>query len=169
MRSKQLGSRKTVHLKNFNYSSPEEVYFLTLCTAQKHRYFFEPEICQEIVNQLEYRHAAKEMKLYCCCVMPDHLHLLISLNESYARRSGAFGERTLQDWVSSFKRYTSRVIGHLHAVRPLWQQDFYDHVVRSDESLVQICEYIVNNPVRKGMVSKSGEYPYSRLVDPLPT
>jgi REP element-mobilizing transposase RayT len=100
--------------------------------------------------------------------MPDHLHLLISLNENYIRKEGAFGERTLQDWVSAFKRYTARTAGQRFEIKPLWQSNFYDHVVRRDESLVEICSYILNNPVRQGMVSNWEEYPYSRMVDDLP-
>jgi REP element-mobilizing transposase RayT len=53
-------------------------------------------------------------------------------------------------------------------VKPFWQSNFYDHVVRKDESLLEICSYILNNPVRKGMVSNWEEYPYSQIVDSLP-
>jgi REP element-mobilizing transposase RayT len=100
--------------------------------------------------------------------MPDHLHLLISLNENYIRKEGAFGERTLQDWLSAFKRYTAKTLREKFDVNPFWQSNFYDHVVRKDESLLEICSYILNNPVRKGMVSNWEEYPYSKMVDDLP-
>jgi REP element-mobilizing transposase RayT len=100
--------------------------------------------------------------------MPDHLHLLVSLNENYIRKEGAFGERTLQDWVSAFKRYTARTAGQSFEIKPLWQPNFYDHVVRREESLVEICSYILNNPVRRGMVSSWEKYPYSKRSDDLP-
>jgi len=60
------------------------------------------------------------------------------------------------------------VINELFNVRPLWQKNFYDHIVRKEESILKIAEYILNNPVRKGMALRWESYPYSRMVDPLP-
>jgi len=45
----------------------------------------------------------------------------------------------------------------------LWQRSYYDHIVRKVESLEEICEYILDNPVRKGLVKNCQEYPYSSL------
>jgi len=168
MAQKAFKQRKQIHLRNFNYSSHEHVFFITICTVDKQPYFSDPKISKIIIDELEYRRADKEIKLFCYCIMPNHIHLLISLNENYTKKEGAFVERTLQNWVSAFKRYTSRVSNQLHDIKPLWQANFFDHVVRKDESLVEICSYILNNPVRKGMASNWEEYPYSRMVDDLP-
>jgi putative transposase len=92
--------------------------------------------------------------------MPDHLHLLLSLGERY--------QKNLQNWISAFKRYVSRQTNVSFSVRSLWQKNFYDHIVRTDESVSKIAEYIVNNPVRQGLVSVWKEYPYSRIVDIIP-
>ena len=168
MLQEESKKRKQIHLKGFNYSSHEHVFFLTICTADKQPSFSDSKVSDLIVKELEYRRTNQEIKLFCYCIMPDHLHLLISLNENYIRREGAFRERTLQDWVSAFKRYTARTAGQRFEIRPLWQSNFYDHVVRRGESLVEICSYILNNPVRRGMVSSWEEYPYSKTVDHLP-
>jgi putative transposase len=90
--------------------------------------------------------------------MPDHMHLLLSLGKSY--------KKSLIDWVSAFKRYTSRKVNESFELTPLWQKNFYDHVVRHDESIQKIAEYIVNNPVRKGIVNDCREYPYCGMADP---
>ncbi len=45
--------------------------------------------------------------------------------------------------------------------KKLWQRSYYDHVVRRAESLEEICKYILENPVRKGLVENYREYPYS--------
>ena len=50
-------------------------------------------------------------------------------------------------------------------IKPLWQKNFYDHIVRKEESLLKIAEYIVDNPVRKELVSEWEEYPYSKVND----
>ena len=160
--------RKQVHLKDFDYASHEQIYFLTICTVQKQPHFSNPSICDEIIRELEFRRTSGEIQLYCFCLMSDHLHLLMSLKENYTRKNGAFGDRTLQKWVSSFKRYSAKKVGQVWDISPLWQKNFYDHVVRGDESLLEICEYILNNPVRKGMTPSWKEYLYSKMVDPLP-
>ena len=41
---------------------------------------------------------------------------------------------------------------------PVWQEESFDHVLRSDESLKEKCEYIRQNPVRKGLVMRREEY-----------
>jgi REP element-mobilizing transposase RayT len=44
--------------------------------AKKQAYFSNPNICETIINELEYRCAKIEIKLFCYCIMPDHLHIL---------------------------------------------------------------------------------------------
>ena len=153
--------RKGMHLKNFDYKGSTFVYHITICTAHKQPYFQDDKIAKIIANEMEFRRdTAKEIRLFCYCIMPDHLHMLLSLGEGY--------HKSLQNWVSAFKRYTTRIVNGLYGIKPLWQMNFYDHIVRKQESLLKIAEYIVNNPVRKNMVSTCEEYPYARLVDPLP-
>jgi hypothetical protein len=43
----------------------------------------------------------------------------------------------------------------------LWHKSYHDHVVRSEEDLLQIAEYILGNPVRAGLVESAAEYPFS--------
>jgi putative transposase len=168
MSRKGYKQRKQIHLKDFDYSSTEYIFFITMCTVDKQPYFSDSKVADLIIKELEYRRTNQEIRLFCYCIMPDHLHLLMSLNENYKKKEGAFPERTLQDWVSAFKRYTARMAGQWFEIKPFWQSNFYDHVIRKDESLLEICSYILNNPVRKGMVSNWEEYPYSRMVDDLP-
>ena len=154
-----LPSRKRIRLKDFDYGSKSHVYFVTLCTADRHPLFLESRIAKTLEEEMEIRRA-KEIGLFCYCIMPDHLHLLLSLNDQYPKR--------LQDWVAAFKRYTAKRIFELYKVRPLWQKNFYDRIVREEESFRDIAAYIVHNPVRKGIVSEWELYPYSKMVDPFP-
>jgi len=167
MEGRRFKQRKHIHLRNFDYSSHEHAFFVTICTADKQPYFRSPDICRAVTQDLELRRSRKEIRLFCYCIMPDHLHILISLAENDTKMKGAFGERTLQNWVSSFKRYTAK-IAKTYGIQHLWQTNFFDHVVRRSESLVEICSYILNNPVRKGLVSTWEEYPYAKIVDDLP-
>ena len=152
--------RKRMHLPNFSYSGGSHVYFLTVCTHDKEPYFAESAGADIIVDEIEHRRKAGQAKVFSCCIMPDHVHLLMSLSEEYPK--------DLRVWVSAFKRHTTRAYREVFGPLPLWQKNFYDHVVRKEESLFTIAEYILNNPVRKGLAGSWQKYPYSLLLDPLP-
>ena len=114
----KIKHRKRLHLKNFDYRGSSNVYFLTLCTVNKQCYFLNNEMSKIISDEIEFRKSnLNEIKVYCFCVMPDHLHMLLSFTENY--------HKNLQTWVSSFKRYTTRVMNELFGIKPLWQNNFY--------------------------------------------
>jgi len=46
----------------------------------------------------------------------------------------------------------------LNRTGPVWQEEFFDHVLRSNESLVDKVDYVCENPVRAGLVESEGEY-----------
>ena len=158
--------RKNIRLEDFDYKGSAYVYFITICTHDKRHYFNNVDVAKIIKDEIEFR-MINEIKLFCYCIMPDHLHMLLSLTENYTKKGQdkSVGEGTLWNWVSAYKRYTSRITNQLFQIKPLWHKNFYDHIVRKEESLLKIAEYIVNNPVRKGMVSEWEEYPYSRIIE----
>ena len=45
-----------------------------------------------------------------------------------------------------------------------WQKDFYDHVIRTHEDIAAQVRYILDNPVRKGLVSSWEDYPFKGSV-----
>ncbi len=83
------------------------------------------------------------------CFMPDHIHILTSGDERI----------NLIKFVKQFKQITGYNFKKATG-RRLWQKSFYDHVVRKDENLNSIAEYIFNNPVRKGIVEDYDDYPF---------
>jgi len=154
-------NRKQIHLQSFDYRGSSHIYYVTICAFNGKKLFQHEGVAKTIVDELDFRQgASKEIKLYCYCLMPDHLHLLLSLSEHY--------QKSLQNWVAAFKRYNARIVNLLYGISPLWQKNFYEHVVRKEESLFNITEYILNNPVRKGLVSNRQDYPYCGTVDSLP-
>ena len=83
--------------------------------------------------------------------MPDHLHLLVTGDEpaSDCRR---FIARSKQ--FSGF--YFQKAFG-----RRLWQRYGYEHVLRSEENILSVARYIVENPVRARIADTAEEYPFS--------
>lgn len=151
-----LPKRKQTHLESFNYADFNAVFFITMCAYDKRPYFNREDIVNAVIEEIDFRMTClNEAAVFTYCVMPDHLHLLLKLKEEYGK--------TLQNWVAAFKRYTARQVGAEFNVSPLWQKNFYEYIVRKDESLEKIAEYIVNNPVRKGLVDNWRKYPYSKI------
>jgi len=151
-----LPKRKQIHLVNFDYKDTNYVYFITICTFNKIPYFCNPQFAKYIAQEIDFRsHASKEVTTFAWCIMPDHVHLLMKLNESY--------KKSLANWVAAFKRYNSKTLSMLEDIRPLWQANYYEHVVRKNESLTTIAEYIANNPVRKNLVKQWQDYPFAGI------
>jgi len=98
------------------------------------------------------------MTLYAYCLMPDHLHLLLRLGQAGTELGALIG---------TFKSFTSKQSWSLGHKGELWQDRFYDHVVRRNENSLIIAEYILQNPVRKRLVQGPSEYPYCGLPDPM--
>lgn len=157
---KKLINRKRLHT-NFAYKGSAHIYFLTLCTESRKPLFEDPKLAETIEKELEFRRDKEEIKLFCYCIMADHLHLLLSLGEYY--------HGNLQNWVSAFKRHTAKTLKDELNLHSVWQKNFFDHIVRKEETIGDIANYILNNPVRKGIVANWQEFPFSKMVDPLPT
>jgi REP element-mobilizing transposase RayT len=79
--------------------------------------------------------------------MPDHIHL-------FARGSCDF---VITQWIRLLKRNLSQAIS---ATPPHWQKGFFDHLIRHNESYAEKWDYVLQNPVRAGLVSEAKDWPY---------
>jgi len=87
-------------------------------------------------------------------VMPDHVHLFV--------RGGEIFE--IGVWVRGLKRAIGRLFPHLSTGNVLWQDGFFDHVLRSDESYAEQQEYVWKNPVRRGLVKLADDWPFQGVL-----
>jgi len=86
--------------------------------------------------------------------MPDHVHLIYSP----LRRDDGWSY-TLPEIMKSIKGRSARQINvALKRTGPVWQEEFFDHVLRSNDSLVERVEYVSQNPVSAGLVKSEAEY-----------
>lgn len=111
-------------------------------------------VAEVLAEALHYRDT-KYYHLHAFCIMPNHVHVLLT---STIHKDGFF--RVLQ----SLKRHTARKSNELLDLtgNAFWGEESYDHVVRDDEEFVRIIDYIVENPVKAGLVDnwKSWKYTY---------
>jgi len=92
--------------------------------------------------------------LHAVVVMADHVHLLLT-----PLRDANGWPFPLMDILQCFKGATAHRINKLlHTSGPVWEEESFDHVLRSDESLREKCEYIRQNPVMAGLVRRFGDY-----------
>ena len=89
--------------------------------------------------------------------MPDHLHLFVWLA----------AETDLAAWVQALKTVLGKELLRLGHPKPHWQEGFFDHLLRSDESYGEKWEYVRQNPVRKGLCVRAEDWPYQGEVTPL--
>jgi putative transposase len=85
------------------------------------------------------------------CVMPDHLHFLTL---------GRSPTSDLLNFAKNFKQKTAYAYLQIPQAR-LWQKNYYDHILRSNEESKQVAAYIWMNPVRAGICKNFQGYPFS--------
>ena len=94
--------------------------------------------------------------LHAAVIMPDHAHLLFTALRDFEGWTYA-----LPEILRAIKGCSARSINQLTGRSgPVWQDESFDHVLRGDESLRETVEYIRQNPVRKGLVTRPENYPW---------
>ncbi|GMU23160.1 MAG: hypothetical protein AMXMBFR13_32430 [Phycisphaerae bacterium] len=116
------GQSRAVRLPDFDYSSDVPVH-LTLWAPGP--LLVEPGLAQAICNSIEFCSRKMAYVLSGYCLMPDHLHVLVS--------PGASGQ-AIDHWLHDFKSYTTNRFMKLGGTPPLWQRSGYDHVCRENET-----------------------------------
>jgi REP element-mobilizing transposase RayT len=80
-------------------------------------------------------------------IMPNHVHVIAT----------PLGEHTLPDILHSWKSYTAHEINRvLQRTGPVWQEEYFDHIVRNEQALLRFAQYIRANRSTTGL--KEGEY-----------
>jgi len=100
------------------------------------------------------------MKVHACCVMPDHVHAVLT-------GSGAGGD--FPGFVRAFKSTSSRWINRAWGLtgqpeRFRWQRSYWDTFADEEPTWAAQIDYVLENPVRKGLCGGWEEWPYSHLI-----
>lgn len=99
---------------------------------------------------LKWLHKQGRIDLIAAVIMPDHIHFVARLLST-----------SLPSLMHSLKSFTSNKINEqLGREGPLWEPQYFDHAVRTDEELKDRVNYCLQNPVRKGLVGGFDEYPH---------
>ena len=161
-------SRKVIRLREYDYSQAGG-YFITICTYNREYLFGQVVNYQMMLNKtgetvkqwwLKLEDKFINVKLDNYVVMPNHIHGIIVVIEK--DKVGAIHELPLQSGmilrrqmlipktVGYFKMNAAKYINQLRDAtgHPLWQRNYYEHVIRNENELNRITEYIQNNPLK---------------------
>lgn len=126
-------------------------YFVTVCCRERRPFFTREELARELALVLRDTCARHGFDIHAYCFMPDHLHVLL------------IGNRPSADLLLAARNFkgAAAVSARRLGISGLWQKGFYDHVIRSEESLNRVAWYILTNPVRGGFVKHAADWPFS--------
>ena len=115
-----------------------------------------PEVAQIVVDSLHYFDSERYL-LDCFCLLSNHVHVVFQPLE---KESGQY--YALSSIMHSIKRYTAVSANKvLDREGQFWQHESYDHVVRDEAELQRIRQYVLNNPVKAGLIDSQEAWPWS--------
>ena len=157
--------RRSIRLKGYDYAGPG-AYFVTICTQDRACFFGavadgemqlnnSGQIAKAAWDELPARFPS--VRLDAFIVMPNHVHGIIMVGAQFIAPSDGFGATnqgvmnhapTLGEIVRAYKAASTRLIRQAGTPDFAWQRNYYEHVVRDEESLNRIRQYILDNPER---------------------
>ena len=144
-----MGSHAARRLQSFDYRG-FHCYSVTCCTFQRHAWFTAANVVDMATCQLLRSADDTAFAVDAYCWMPDHAHLLLEAMSSVSDFC-----RLMNTWKQATGYAHMRTTG-----RRLWQTGYYDHILRADEDRLRVIEYLIANPVRAGLVTEVGNYPF---------
>jgi REP element-mobilizing transposase RayT len=144
--------RKTARLRWGRVSIPAARYFISVCTQHRAPVLTHRDHAARSMDALLALHAASDVELLAATIMPDHAHLLFALG----------ARLTIGQVMAKFKTL-ARDGGH---VTWHWQQDGFEHQLRTGESEEDYGFYVFMNPYRAQLLSTAQIWPWWVCPEP---
>ncbi|HEX9758117.1 MAG TPA: transposase [Nitrospiria bacterium] len=159
----EIHHRRSIRIKEYDYSQPGS-YFITLCTQNRECWFGDVtdgkmrlnaygQIVAECWQWLSEQYAHANMDEWI--VMPNHLHGIIAITAdgrggSRTAPTGPVKQKPLGRLIGAFKTVSTKRINQMRASAgvPVWQRNYYEHIIRNEEDLNKIRQYILENPMK---------------------
>ncbi len=144
--------RRSIRLKGYEYSKPG-AYFITICTRRREPMFGGIVNGEMVSNEyvdivLKCWRALegyfRNMEPSAFVIMPNHVHGIVVINDM------GMNGKSLPEIVRVFKTSSSRRINNARGTTgtPVWQRNYWEHVIRNQEAFNRIHDYILTNPKR---------------------
>lgn len=165
----------------FKYKITDDngIYFVTTTIVGWVDIFTRRELSEIIIDSLKFCQKEKGLIIYAWCLMPSHLHMLVSATEG----------KNLSDIMRDFKKFTSKKItstiteinesrdwlidkfsfaARTHSKTEefkVWQDGFHPILIETNLFKEQKLNYIHQNPVKAGFVNEPEHYNYSSAIN----
>ena len=151
----EIHHRRSIRLKEYDYSKAG-AYFVTICTWDKKCILGEIDgekmkldVYGKIVFEEWHRSSEirKEIGMDAFVIMPNHIHGIVIIHDTTIER---MKPKSISSFIAGFKSAVTKRINQIRNTPgfPVWQRNYYEHVIRNEKELNAIREYIAYNPLR---------------------
>jgi REP-associated tyrosine transposase len=129
----------------------KEIYFITInCEKRGINQLTTDKMAAALFETVRHRQTQGFWWPYVFLLMPDHVHALVSFPPS---------GKPIKLIIGKWKEWTAKTLG-IH-----WQRDFFEHRLRHDESRREKADYILQNPMRKKLVTRDEGWLFVYFAD----
>ena len=136
----------------------QPVYFITTCIAARRPLLAQPTVHAILREEWQGLRSRHGWMVGAYMIMPDHVHFFAAPVPEEAR--------PLSHVMAKWKEWSAkRILKTTGTTAPLWQPEFFDHVLRSESSRTEKWNYLRENPVRAGLVAQAEAWPFTGHID----
>ena len=155
-----INIQKNKHLKRLERIwIKDPIFFITTCTENRRKILDNHASANIIENELVMAKERHGWYVGRYVIMPDHIHFFCSPDEE---------AKDLRRFMQAWKEWTSKRLARECGIfEHIWQKEFFDHMLRSEDSYQEKWQYVLNNPVRAGFAKKAEEWPWQGEIEVL--
>lgn len=156
MNTTKLPKRKSIRLPDYDYTS-SGYYFATVVVQNREMLFGDIVDGEMIVNnagkivEVVWKSLPErfDIELDTFQIMPNHIHCIIAIVGNGLPSESEGTPTTLGKIIAYFKYQSTKQINIIlhQPPQPIWQRNYYEHVIRNDRDLMEIQQYILDNPM----------------------
>ena len=151
--------RKSIRLKEYDYSQAG-TYFVTICTQDRECLFGQIVDENMILNENgkivlscwnDLPNHYSHVRLDAFQIMPNHVHgIIFIVGAGFKPAPTPTKRHGLPEIVRAFKTFSARRINESRRTpgESIWQRNYYNRIIRNEDELNRIREYIIDNPLK---------------------
>ena len=166
--------------RKYKFNNKEGLYFVSFATVYWIDVFIRDEYCQTFVDSLDYCRRNKGLEIYCWCIMPSHVHLIMRAKEGnpeivlgrlkeftskkLTEQIGSNPQESRKEWMLNMFKAAGTQSSNVKS-NQFWQHHNKPIELWTAEVTRQKMDYIHNNPVVAGFVLEPQHWKYSSAID----
>lgn len=133
------------------------ICFITTCTYNRRPILICRNVAAILTDEWRTARTRHGWAIGQFVIMPDHTHFFCRAEQD---------AKPLAEFIGQWKEWTSKRLTRTVGLEPpVWQSEFFDHVLRSAENYGEKWNYVHDNPVRAGLVSRAEDWPWQGAIE----